>query len=338
MDFRQALLIAAVAGLGPRSAEACTTFALDGPEGPVVAKSYDWHTEDGLLIANPKGLRKSALVLSGSPAAAWVSKYSSLTFNQYGHEFPNGGMNEAGLVVEIMWLDQTQHEVKDQRPAINELQWIQMQLDLHGSVKEVVAHLSEVRVEGVSGKVHYMVCDKSGACATVEHLGGRLVLHKSVRPRALTNHPYAVSVAHLKKAGAIKGRGSLARFVRAARASSGTYAAPVPAAFEVLKSVRIPGYSKWWIVYEPAALKVHFATAQSRSVKTVSLREAMPACAQGPQAMPMAISGPLVFTPLSAEQNQGLVRASLAKSRDKRARHLGRAISKISRSFKCVGS
>jgi choloylglycine hydrolase len=29
---------------------------------------------------------------------SWISKYGSITFNQYGREFPTGGMNEKGLV------------------------------------------------------------------------------------------------------------------------------------------------------------------------------------------------------------------------------------------------
>ena len=34
-------------------------------------------------------------------------KYGAIFFNQFGREFPMGGMNEAGLVVELMWLDET---------------------------------------------------------------------------------------------------------------------------------------------------------------------------------------------------------------------------------------
>ena len=60
---------------------------------------------------------------------SWVSQYGSITFNQYGKEFPTGGMNEKGLVVELMWLDGTIYPQPDERPAIGVLQWIQYQLD-----------------------------------------------------------------------------------------------------------------------------------------------------------------------------------------------------------------
>ncbi len=181
-----ALLIAL---LRPSVAPACTTFALDGPTGPQQGKSYDWFMGQGMLIANPAGRQKVALLTSRSTPARWTAKYGSLTFNQYGHELPNGGMNEAGLVVEIMWLKQAQHEPADARPAINELQWIQMQLDLHSTVQQVVQHAKDVRIERVSGLVHYLVCDKTSACASFEHLDGALVIEPQAQPRALTNHP-----------------------------------------------------------------------------------------------------------------------------------------------------
>lgn len=47
---------------------------------------------------------------------------------QYGRNFPTGGMNEAGLVIELMWLDGSRYPVPDARPAVDNLQWIQYNL------------------------------------------------------------------------------------------------------------------------------------------------------------------------------------------------------------------
>src|SRR5512138_3484587 len=94
-----ALLLAA----GP--ALPCSAFLADAAGGPVVGKSYDWRDERGLVVVNKRGLAKRALVLSPRDRpAAWRSRYASVTFNQYGRELPNGGMNEAGLVVEVLIL------------------------------------------------------------------------------------------------------------------------------------------------------------------------------------------------------------------------------------------
>ena len=36
--------------------------------------------------------------------ARWTSKFGSVTFNQYGKDNPMGGVNERGLVIEVMEL------------------------------------------------------------------------------------------------------------------------------------------------------------------------------------------------------------------------------------------
>lgn len=326
--------------IGPNPAEACTTFALDGPKGPVVGKSYDWHMGQGSLIANPAGRTKVALLTSRSTPARWTAKYGSLTFNQYGHELPNGGMNEAGLVVEIMWLKQAQHEPTDARPAINELQWIQMQLDLHATVEEVVKHAGDVRIERVSGRVHYLVCDKTGACASFEHLDGALVIEPQAQPRALTNHPYAVAKAHAAtKKAKVSGHGSLARFSRAASASTRRHDEPVAAAWQVLDGVLIDNYTQWGIVYEPEALKVHFRTRAQPAAKTVQMKAVLPTCAKGPFALDIDEPGSgdvsKHFVRLSEGRNRALVSTSLRRSKDRAARQLIGPVSALGASFGC---
>jgi choloylglycine hydrolase len=96
---------------------ACTTFFLFDGQNAVFGRNYDWVTADGLLISNKRGLRKTSVVQPPNQPATWKSRYGSLTFNQYGREFPTGGMNEAGLVVELMWLDGTRYPL-DSRPAV----------------------------------------------------------------------------------------------------------------------------------------------------------------------------------------------------------------------------
>jgi choloylglycine hydrolase len=138
-----------------------------------VGKSYDWSLGHGAVVANPRGLAKRALVSArGERPAEWVGRYASVTFNQYGREFPNGGMNEAGLVVEIMWLASSRTPPRDGRPVVNELQFIQYLLDTSATVDDVLRAATAVRVVPVHAKVHYLACDRHGACAALEHIGG----------------------------------------------------------------------------------------------------------------------------------------------------------------------
>src|SRR5215831_2572293 len=122
-----------------RGADACTTFMLTRGSERVVGKSYDWAMGQGLVIVNKRGVAKQSVPAKpGDRAAQWMSRHASVTFNQYGREFPTGGMNDAGLVVEVMWLDSSQYERADRRPSLNELQWIQYQpVPLPTSVSDV---------------------------------------------------------------------------------------------------------------------------------------------------------------------------------------------------------
>ena len=103
----------------------CTTFVLRHGNELVLGRNLDWHTGTGLILTNQRGLEKSALIADPEKAVECTSRFGSLTFNQVGRELPYGGMNEAGLAVEHMTLDQTAYPAKDDRPAISVCQWIQ---------------------------------------------------------------------------------------------------------------------------------------------------------------------------------------------------------------------
>jgi choloylglycine hydrolase len=263
-----------------RPAHACTTFLMD-QDGPVVGKSYDWSEGAGLVIVNKRGLAKTGLLLDPEELPLhWTSTYASITFNQYGRELPNGGMNEAGLVVEIMWLS-SRYPAPDERPAVNELQWIQWALDAHANVAELVAAAPEIRVVSEYADVHYLACDASSACAAFEYLNGALVItdEGDLIVDTLTNNTYADSAAFLAQHVGFGGSdpiptstSSLDRFVRASSLALGPQALPVPdSAFAILDSVSQGSFSQWNIVYRPATGTVHFRTHDTETIKSVEL-------------------------------------------------------------------
>lgn len=88
---------------------ACTTFFINKNGQLVFGRNYDWITDAGMVCTNLKGLEKTSSSMDDGTQVTWISKYGSTTFNQYGKEFPTGGMNEKGLVVELMWADGTQY-------------------------------------------------------------------------------------------------------------------------------------------------------------------------------------------------------------------------------------
>ena len=104
-------------------------------------------------------------------------------------------MNVKGLVVELMWLDDTRYPTEDHRPAVNVLQWIQYQLDNCTSTKEVNAADDKLRISIDGTPLHYLVADASGNIASIEFLKGKMIVHlgESLPYPFLTNSTYEVS-------------------------------------------------------------------------------------------------------------------------------------------------
>ncbi len=302
--------------------QSCTTFILQGKNCLYLARTLDWHWEDSLVVVNPRGLQKASLVLPPSVPAKWAAKYGSVTFNQCGREMPFGGMNEAGLVVENMWLDETQYAAPDARPAINLLQWIQYQLDNCRTVAEVLATDGQLRVEspGIAGKsmarIHYLVCDETGDCATIEFLNGKMICHRggNLPFRALANDTYETSAAYAQAHpeprnadGRLKNPTSLARFTRAAARASAFKARSskknTTYAFETLDQVCQADFTVWRMVYDLRNRQIHYRTRSHPQERTLDLGKIDFSCSKAAQfvdiqAQPSA-QGALNFQELS---------------------------------------
>jgi len=275
-------LLAAAAATAAGPARPCTTFVLDAPAGAVVGKNYDWDVDDGLVIVNKRGVSKTALVRDN--AATWTSKYGSITFNQHGREFPLGGMNEAGLAVEVMWLNETQYEAADGRPALDNQQWLQYQLDNFATVAEVVAAFPAVRIADANpARIHYLVADRAGDAAAVEFVGGEAAVHTGTDMpyKALTNNTYDDSAAFLAGVGAaavasapeLRGDESLPRFGRAA-CGARDFAPPGDAvgyAFGILADVAQADWTQWSIVYDLGAARAYYRTRANGAVRHADL-------------------------------------------------------------------
>ena len=266
------LMMLALPAAGAPGSLACTTFCLRDADRMIFGRNYDFQIGDGMLVTNKRGVAKTSDVKGDKPAS-WTSRYGSLTFNQFGREFPTGGINEKGLVVELMWLDGTRYPGPDQRGAVGVLEWIQYQLDTRADVADLLAHAEEIRIHGDS-PLHYLVADRSGAVAVVEFLDGRLVAHRGADLPApvLTNDTYDRSLDYLKthqRFGA--GGGSLERFARAAGMVKGydrSRGDLIDYGFVVLADVAQPS-TRWSIVYDLKEMTVHFRTAVHEARRSV---------------------------------------------------------------------
>lgn len=268
---------------------ACTTFFLEKNGQMVFGKNYDWMTGTGSVNTNLRGLAKSSLPLDNGNVLKWTSKYGSTTFNQYGKEFPNGGMNEKGLVVELMWLGESEYPAKDNRPGLTVLQWIQYQLDNNSTVDEVIATDKTIRVISTGTPQHYLVADSKGGVATIEFLGGKMMIHRNdqLPYPVLTNSTYEASVTALKNKNT--NDNSLSRFSNACAMlqqykQAKTDKPLVDYSFEILNKVAQPGFTKWNIVYDITNKKIYFKTSNHQQQKMVSLNDFDYACSSLPKS------------------------------------------------------
>jgi len=138
---------------------ACTTFCLRTKDQVLFGRNYDWNIGDGLIFVNKREVAKIASGGEGPNPAKWVSRYGSVTFNQYGRENPTGGMNEAGLVVEELWLADTEYPRDKKLPVVGTQEWIQYELDTSARVEEAIANAGKVRIDS-DVKVHFLIADR----------------------------------------------------------------------------------------------------------------------------------------------------------------------------------
>jgi choloylglycine hydrolase len=266
------------------SSHACSTF-LYAPDANNIryGRNFDWNWDHALLITNKRNVAKTAIVQAPAAPAQWTSLYGSLTFNQIAREVPLGGMNERGLVIETLWLNSAVYPPIEQKPAVNEGQWIQYQLDNFATVSEVIAHVNDVRIQPVFAKVHFLVCDASATCATIEPINGKMEVHtvSGLPIKGITNNTYEESLKYAERfistgacADVPKTTGSLDRFARAAcELPEPTSKDPVARTMEILKLVDQGAHTKWSIAYDPKNLRIDFHTFQVNQMRNVSLKD-----------------------------------------------------------------
>lgn len=275
------------------SSYSCTGICVKDGVGWVAGFNYDWYLEDGLIMTNNRGISKMAIApdegTSKESLARWTSKYGSVTFTQYGREFSASGMNEAGLFIASLALQQTKWPASDSRPLLTQSQWVQYQLDNSRTVQEIIDSDRQVRINfnGFVG-LHFIACDKSGECVTVEGLEGKMVYHrqKSLPVKVLTNTAYEECIRSTNQGKATRQDHyqSIPRFMQAAeRLKEADRQVPKSArdfAFETLRQVGFYNEmsptifnpaTEWSVVYDLANLRVFFRTYANPKIRFFNL-------------------------------------------------------------------
>ncbi len=293
----------------------CTAFFINTPDEIIFAKNFDWLSAKGQLVQNNRGKSKVALISNADKSKSWVSKYGSVTFNQYGVEFPLGGMNEKGLVVEMLWLNDTKYEATDSRLCVNELQWVQYQLDMSYDVGEVISSLSQLRISDAHSNVHFMVADKKGSYAMIEFINGELVVSNTTNEYpVLANNPYKNELDYLKQHQGFGGDKQLKqtgfskdRFVATCTAFNNIPNKGIKDyAFKVLDEVSGSG-TVWSIVYDMNSGTIYFKTEENSTQRSLNINSLDFSCLNDFKTFDLSQKGEVKFTKSSLESNAILI-------------------------------
>lgn len=260
----------------------CTTFSTQSNRTNILAQNYDFYYGHGLLITNKRDIKKSNL--EPEPyKLEWVSKYGSITFNQFARELPTSGMNENGLAIALMWHEGASFAKKDERPFLNELQWMQYQLDCFGSVDEVLENIHEVRISLEVFPLHYSISDEFGKSAIIEFRDGKLNIIQNPPVHVLTNEDYDSSLIRTKQLEhEPANNSSLDRF---ARVYGCLINKPINEPMEVLDKASVqpsfsslfnwmikgvpPTFTYWSVLFDSTNKEISFRSKSSKNVKTI---------------------------------------------------------------------
>ncbi|WP_240804558.1 linear amide C-N hydrolase [Qingshengfaniella alkalisoli] len=184
-------------------ADACTRFVYLGADEQIItARSMDWKSDIGTnLWVFPRGMERNGE--AGLNSIEWTSKYGSV---KYGSVIASAydlattdGMNEAGLVANILWLVESDYpEFDGSQTGLSIAAWAQYVLDNFATVQETVAALEAepftIVTDAVPGEdrlatLHLSISDKTGDSAIVEYINGEQVIHHSREYQVMTNSP-----------------------------------------------------------------------------------------------------------------------------------------------------
>ncbi|HBU82391.1 MULTISPECIES: linear amide C-N hydrolase [Paenibacillus] len=251
----------------------------------LLGKNQDVPYKGAYIFTNKRGVAKSAIVQPPERPAKWISRYGSLTISQVGKEMPNGGINEAGLVVEQTTLWQSTYTDDDRLPAVGELQWIQLLLDTCASVKEAEQASCSVRIAQPMSRLHYMVADRSGDCAVFEFLGGAMYIYRgsSLPYSIMANTPYTEAIKNLedkeerwRNAYSDYDRNSMDRFYKGATRLAGVIPVNERERLQFtqdsLEIVRRED-TAYTLIYDLEQMQLHFTTSIYPDLKTVRMGE-----------------------------------------------------------------
>lgn len=287
-------------------AEACTRFVYHGAGDDVfTGRSMDYKIDTGShLWIFPRGMQRSGEAGAGS--LKWTSRHGSVITSAYDIATTDG-MNEAGLVANLLWLAESEYPDRDNgKPGLSISAWTQYMLDNFATVQEAVTALAgepfTLITDAPPGEqrlatLHLSLSDASGDSAIIEYIKGKQVIHHSHDYTVMTNSPIFEQQLALESywrqiGGTVMLPGTNRASDRFARAAFYVDAIPkskdpvesTASVFGVIRNVSVPygittpgepniSSTRWRTVSDQARKRYYFESALSTNVFWVDLKK-----------------------------------------------------------------
>lgn len=176
----------------------CTRAVYSGTNGMVATgRSMDWKTEmHSNIWAFPRGMERNGE--TGENSLRWTSRYGSVVTSAF-EIASTDGINEKGLVANLLWLPDTQYPARDKsKPGLTIAAWVQYMLDNFATVEEAVSYIKEDSFQVLSemmpdgsrlATLHLSVSDATGDSAIFEYVGAKLMVYHDKEYKVMTNSP-----------------------------------------------------------------------------------------------------------------------------------------------------
>lgn len=287
-------------------ADACTRFVYHGAGNEVMtARSMDYKIDTGThLWVFPRGMARNGAASANS--LQWTSRYGSVIASAYDIATTDG-MNEAGLVANLLWLAESEYPARDSgKPGLSISAWTQYMLDNFATVEEAVRVLSAEPFTLISDSppgeqrlatLHLSLSDASGDSAIIEYIKGKQVIHHSRDYKVMTNSPIFEEQLALESywrqiGGTVMLPGTNRAADRFARAAFYIDAIPkstdpsesTASVFGVIRNVSVPygittpdqpniSSTRWRTVSDQTRLRYYFESALAPNVFWVDLKK-----------------------------------------------------------------
>ncbi|MFA5956698.1 linear amide C-N hydrolase [Hyphomicrobium sp.] len=200
----EACLAVSLACSGVTPSFACTSMVFKAQDGAgIYARTMEWGASDlhSQMVLVPRGTKFSSELAVDKTGMTWKTKYGYVGINANGLPFAADGMNEAGLVVGLLYFPGfAEYQKPTDDTTAKTISNVDVANYLLGNFKTVedVRHvMPTIRVVlntailakfGAPTPMHYIVADGSGASIVIEYTKGNLSIFDN-KVGAMTNAP-----------------------------------------------------------------------------------------------------------------------------------------------------